>query len=174
MKICFMRHGESESNREGRLTGTLNSPLTDEGLIQSENISLKITSDFAEIFASDYIRCKQTVEILNKKLNIPINYDSRLRQRNFGSLGGKTWNEIGEDIKEIDRNQEYDYRPHGGEHVEDVKERVFSCIKDIKNKHGEKKVLVITSGGIIRLLYKIKTGKIYDYIPNSSLHEFEF
>jgi broad specificity phosphatase PhoE len=174
MKIYFIRHGESESNRIKRLTGTLNSPLTNEGIEQTKKVSSEIPLDFSEIYSADCIRCKQTSEIINEKLKISITYDPRLRQRNFGSLGGKTWEEIGEDLKEIDKNQQYDYRPHGGEQVGEVRERVFSFMKDIKTKHPNKKILVVTSGGIIRLLHHTINGKIIEHISNNSIHEFEF
>lgn len=174
MKIYFVRHGQSESNKRGILSGHIDTPLTNEGIEQARKTSLEITADFSEIYCSDLIRCKQTANIINEKLNISINYDSRLRERNFGSLAGKSWEEAGQDLKEIDKNQQYDYRPYGGEHVEEVRERVFSCIEEIKTKHPNKKILIVTSGGIIRLLHNVLNGQIHSYIENSSVHEFEF
>jgi alpha-ribazole phosphatase/probable phosphoglycerate mutase len=174
MKIYFVRHGQSESNKKGVLTGHIDIPLSDEGIEQVKKTSLEISSDFHEIYSSDLIRCKQTAEIINEKLNVSITYDSRLRERNFGSLAGKSWAEVGEELREIDKKQLYDYRPHGGEHVDEVKERVFSCIEEIKIKHPNKKILIVTSGGIIRLLHNVLNGQIHSHIENSSVHEFEF
>ena len=174
MKIYFARHGESESNKKGIITGTLDSRLTDEGIEQVKKISLEMPTDFSEIYSCDSTRCQQTTKVFNEKLNISITYDSRLRQRDFGSLGGKRWEELGEDLRKIDRNQEYDYRPLGGEHVDEVRNRIFSFIENIKSKHLNKKILVVTSGGIIRLLYKVINKEIRDFVPNSSIHEFEF
>lgn len=174
MKIYFVRHGQSENNKKGILTGHTDVCLSEEGIQQVEKTSLEISSNFHEIYCSDLIRCKQTAEILNEKLKLSITYDSRLRERNFGSLAGKTWNEVGEELREIDKNQQYDYRPHGGEHVNDVKMRIFSCIEEIKTKHSNKKILVVTSGGVIQLLRKELNGQTFGYIDNSSMHEFEF
>lgn len=173
MKIYFIRHGESESNKVKRLTGNHDSPLTAEGVVQTRKVSSKIPLNFSIIYSCDSLRCIQTTEILKSKLNISVTYDSRLRQRDFGSLGGKTWEEIGNVLREIDKKQEYDYRPHGGEHVDEVKQRILSCLKDIKNNYPNEKVLVVTSGGVIRLLHKVINGKIRDVIPNTSIHEFE-
>ncbi|MFA5937229.1 MAG: histidine phosphatase family protein [Candidatus Paceibacterota bacterium] len=174
MKIYFVRHGQSESNKKGILTGHIDIPLSSEGIEQAKKTSLEISSDFEEIYSSDLIRCKQTAEIINKKLNTSIKYDSRLRERNFGSLAGKSWEEVGQELKEIDKNQKYDYQPYGGEHVDDVKKRIFSCIEEIKTKHPNKKILIVTSGGIIRLLHNMINGQVHGYIENSSIHEFEF
>lgn len=177
MKIYFVRHGQTISNKNNTMTGWIDSPLNDNGIEQAKKTSLEMPPDFSEIYCSDLIGCKQTAEIINQKLNLPIKYDARLRERNFGSLGGKSWDEIGSDMKEIDKNQKYDYRPYGGESVEDVKKRLFACLDDIHcNKINKKdhKILIVTHGGIIRLLHNLLNGEVHEEIHNSSIHEFDF
>lgn len=176
MKIYFVRHGETESNKKGTVTGHTDSPLSEEGIEQVEKTLPEIPNDFQELYSSDLIRCKQTAEILNQKINLQIKFDVRLRDRDFGSLAGKKFSEMDTtgEMKEKDKNQQYDYRPYGGEHVEDVKKRLFAFIEDIKNNSKDKKVLVVTSGGIIRLLHNILKGEVHEVIHNSSVHEFEF
>ncbi len=175
MKIYFVRHGQTGHNREGVVTGHVDIPLTEEGVDQARKITQEIPADFFEIYSSDLIRCKQTAEIINQKLNLQIIFDSRLRERDFGSLAGKNIKKVdptGEMIRK-DFNQQYDYRPYGGEHVEDVKTRLFSFIKELQENKKDKKILVVTSGGIIRLLHNILNGEVHEVIHNSSIHEFE-
>lgn len=176
MKMYFVRHGQSQSNQKGTVTGQNDSPLTEEGIEQANKTFLEISNDFSEIYSSDLIRCRQTAEILNKKLNLPIQYDLRLRERHFGSLAGKKFKEMDAtgEMKEKDKNQQYDYRPYGGEHVEDVKKRVFDFISELSRKKTKGKILVVTHGGIIRLLHNIINGQVQGFIENSSIHEFEF
>ena len=176
MKIDFVRHGETEYNKNGFITGQIDAPLNEEGIEQAKKTLLEIPDDYSEIYSSDLIRCRQTAEILNQKLNLQIQYDPRLRERNFGSLGGKKFSELdstGEMI-EKDRNQEYDYRPYGGESVQDVKKRLFAFIEDIRRNKKSEKILVVAHGGIIRLLHNIQKGEVHEKIHNSSIHEFEF
>ena len=66
----------------------------------------------------------------------------------------------------------YDYREYGGESVEDVKNRIFSFIDELKMKEG--KILLVTHGGVIRLLHNTVNNQKQDHIKNSSIHEFEF
>jgi broad specificity phosphatase PhoE len=175
MKIYFVRHGKSENNGKGLVSGQTDVPLTEEGRKQAEDTALKISHDYSMIYSSDLIRCKQTAEIINSKLNLTIVYDARLRERNFGSIEGKYWRDIpeGEAIKQEDlKKQKYDYRPYGGESFDDVKKRTLACIDDIRQKKG--KVLVVTSAGIIRLLHHLLNGKNQEIIHNASVHEFEF
>jgi probable phosphoglycerate mutase len=176
MKIDFVRHGQTQHNKDGRVTGQIDAPLIAEGIEEANKTLSELSTDYVEFYSSDLIRCKQTAEILNQKLNLPIQYDVRLRERDFGSLAGKKFNEMDDtgEIKKKDRNQQYDYRPFGGESVEDVKARLFSFINDLKSKNIKGKVLVVTSGGIIRLLHNILNNEVRGHINNSSIHEFEF
>lgn len=174
MKIYFVRHGQTVSNKKGTVTGHIDSPLNEKGIEQARQASMEIPSNFKIIYSSDLIRCKQTTEIINQKLHLPVKYDSRLRERNFGSLSGKTWEEIGSDLKDLDTNQKYDYRPYGGESVEDLKKRLFDFIEEISHTKKSGEVLVVAHGGIIRLLHKLKSGEAHEVIHNSSIHEFEF
>lgn len=177
MKMYFVRHGETGANKQGSFTDHNENSLTaltNEGIEQASKISLEIRSDFSEIYSSDLIRCKQTAEIINEKLKLPIIYDTRLRERNFGSLQGKTWKEVGQDLRELDKNQKYDYRSFGGESVDDVKNRIMSFIEEIKNTKPKRKILVVTSSGIIRLLHNILNNVVQEKIHNSSIHEFYF
>lgn len=175
MKINFVRHGQSEHNKIGVINGQImNGSLTNEGIEQAYKTLVEISDNYTEIYSSDLLRAKQTAEILNKKLNLPIIYDIRLRERSFGSIEGKLWKEAGSDLSLIDQAQKYNYRPYGGEAVEDVKQRLLSFLDDIvHNKKGEK-ILVVTHGGIIRLLHHIFNGKVPERIHNASVHEFEF
>lgn len=169
MKIYFVRHGQTVSNKKGTVTGHIDSPLSDEGVEQTKKTALEISSNFSYIYCSDLLRCKQTAEILNQKLNLSIQYDARLRERDFGSLSGKKFSEIDSTgkVKERDKNQLYNYRPYGGESVEDVKKRLFNFINDLSRKKTQGKILVVTHGGIIRLLHNILDNQVHGEILNS-------
>ena len=175
MKIYFVRHGESEENVKKIIYTYSEGALTKKGIKQAEETRESIPQDYDEIYSSDSNRCRQTAEILNNKLNLPITYDARLRERDFGSLQGKKWEDVEnwEYLKKRDiMQQEYDYRPFGGESVEEVKERLLSFIEEIRQKN--KKVLVVTSAGIIRLLHHLFKGKVPEKIHHASIHEFDF
>ena len=77
MKIYFIRHGETESNKKGTVTGHIDSPLSEGGIEQTKKTLSEIPNDFQELYSSDLIRCKQTAEILNQKLNLQIKFDVR-------------------------------------------------------------------------------------------------
>jgi len=109
MNICelyILRHGETNFNIEERVQGQINkeSYLTKKGIIQAENRGKKFKSEginFDKIYSSDLRRAKETTKILLPyvtKQNTTIEYYSDLRERGFGSLEGKTIQEL--NIKE--------------------------------------------------------------------------
>lgn len=79
----------------------------------------------------------------------------------MGSLAGKSWEEMesGLELKKKHRAVEFNYLPYGGESVENVKERTVAFLKKINNKHTDYRALVVTHGGIIRLLYLLEKGE---------------
>jgi|SRR5579872_1128209 len=178
MKIYFIRHGETTFNKAGRIMGQLDEPLDAEGIEQSRRLAAKIDPDFERLFCSPLQRAKQTAQIINEKLKLPeIEYRQELRERNFGSLAGKTLEQMDQQtlgqISIKDQEQSYDYRPFGGESVQDVKARLEFFLNFLRRNHSEKKVLAVTHTGIIRLIYLIILHQNYPKIDNDSVHIFE-
>jgi broad specificity phosphatase PhoE len=174
MKLYFVRHGESQANNKGLMTGQMDVSLTEEGMKQAELTEQMLPKDFNLIFCSDLIRCKETAALINKNLNLPIIYDARLRERTFGKIEGSKWDDFSEDLKEKDKYQTYDYREYGGESAKDVENRVFEFIKELQRNYRKEKIIVVTHAGVIRLLHHLLIGKIPEKIHNASIHEFEF
>lgn len=173
MKLYFVRHGETSHNNERRTTGHADISLSEKGIEQVKDLAKELPKSIDVILSSDLIRCKQTADILARSLNLEVEYDARLRERNFGSLEGVKIDELPKGLWDKDINQEYDYRPYGGESVEDVKARLFSVLKDIELNYKDKSVLVVAHGGIGRLLYRLHSGEIVSKIHNSQVYEFD-
>ena len=177
MKLYFVRHGETEHNLRKVCTGWIDSPLTNTGIEQAQATANNMKESFSIIYSSDLLRCKQTTEVINEKLQLPVTFDERLREENFGLLGGKSWTEINENVQpnmqDLGLAQEYDYKPFNGESVHDVSERLDTVLKEVAEKHVSKKVLIVVHGGVIRLLYKLYQNKLLRKIENASIHEID-
>lgn len=177
MKVYFVRHGETEFNKEHKIMGQLDEPLDAEGVRQSHALAAKIDNDFERLFCSPLRRARQTAEILNEKLGLQLEIREELRERSFGNLAGKTLAQMDRQTKDQiakkDDEDTYDYRPYGGESAEDVKRRINKFLDFLRQDHADKKVLVVTHTGIIRLMYLICLGRNYPPIANDSVHIFE-
>ncbi len=171
MKIAFVRHGETDFNKHGKVTGQTDVSLNEEGIRQAEEMTTEVEAVFDVIFSSSAKRALETSAIINKKLRVPIVANALILERAFGSLQGKTWDEIGSEVRKADKEQRYDYRSFGGESAEDVRKRLMDFVAEVKQS-GYARPLVVCHGGIIRMLHHLHQ-KEFGHIENASVHEFD-
>jgi len=171
--IAIVRHGETTANKERWVAGQQDVPLNEEGFEQARAARATLPAECTEIWSSDLLRCRQTTEALNEERGLPVIYDARLRERDFGSLEGKGYDDpaFAGDFWEKDRSQQYDYRAFGGECAEEVAKRFFACLADMRAKGG--RPLVVTSAGIVKVLRHYLHGTTEGHIKNSVIEEFE-
>ncbi len=157
--LYFIRHGETISNIKHIRQGVqIDDYLDTQGVLQIEKIAKFIKYLGLDILFTSYLhRAEETAALINQHLKerLSILHDFRLRERDFGSLSGKAseeWDKILPDNRERERLQTYDYRPFGGENVEDVRQRSISAILDIIENYDHHNIGVITHNGVIRLL----------------------
>ncbi len=164
MNIYIIRHGLTELNKKKRVNGQINEPLAPEGIEQAKAAISLIPKSVKHIYSSSLQRARQTAEIISSKLNIPTSSIEALSEIHMGSLAGNSWEEmeLGLELKKKHRTVQFEYRAYGGESVKEVKKRVTEFLKQVKQKHKDNEVLIITHGGIIRLLYLLEQNKIVD------------
>lgn len=157
--LYFIRHGETTSNKKRIRQGVqIDDYLDTEGVKQIEHIKGIIEQLNLDVLYTSYLhRAEESAALINKNLKEPVQifHDYRLRERDFGSLTGKTreeWDKILPNNREAENLQIYDYRPFGGESIDDVRQRGVSAILDIAENNDHKNVGIITHNGIIRLL----------------------
>jgi broad specificity phosphatase PhoE len=175
MKFTFVRHGQTDWNRDKRLM-TPDIPLNEEGRQQMFEIRKILSPDFDVVYTSPVVRAYESAQIINAVLHLPLLVDTNLVERNFGSLAGKTWEEIvaehGPALQGLDKTQNYDYSRFGGESAEQVRKRVLDFITILKQSVYEHP-LVMSHGGVIRTLHFLYSPQPPVVIENGSIHEFE-
>lgn len=164
MKVYVIRHGLTELNKQKKVNAEIDEPLALEGVQQAEEATLLLPKTIQYIYSSPMLRAKQTAEIINSKLKIPILPEDALSEIHMGSLAGKSWEEMesGSELKIKHRTVQFDYKTYGGEEVKEVKKRVVELLKKINQRHKDKEVLIVTHGGIIRLLYLLERNQVVD------------
>jgi probable phosphoglycerate mutase len=176
MKIYLIRHGLTEMNKEKKVNAEIDEPLAKEGKEQAKSIIPLIPKTIKYIYSSPLLRVIQTAEIINAKLNLPLYIDADLSEVRMGSLAGKSWEEMdgGLELKKKHRTVKFDYRSYGGESVEDVKKRICRFFKKINNIHHDYEALIVTHGGVIRLIHLLEYGEsVYETEKNVSLLVFD-
>ena len=144
--IYLVRHGQTDWNVEHRTQGHLDIPLNETGrneakICKEELVGVKID----KIISSDLSRAKETAAIINENFSLPITYDARLRELNFGDLQGV----LAKDISEKDWYL-LNHEPHKihAEPLVDVFKRMKSFFDEIDPK---KNTLVVGHGGTVRM-----------------------
>ncbi|XP_042234440.1 fructose-2,6-bisphosphatase TIGAR-like [Homarus americanus] len=142
--ITFVRHGETKANREQRIQGHLDIPLSSVGEMQASQVGTRLCkADFTRVYASDLCRAYSTCELILKENSCkppPIKIDTRLRERNFGSVEGMSL----DDVKVMAAAEGLtwpDFNPSGSETLGVLQGRMVSFFKELsqsvydKNKH---------------------------------------
>ncbi len=147
-KYYVLRHGEALSNVRGicsSLPETFENPLTGLGKemvkVAAEELSKK---SIDLIFSSDVLRTKQTAEIVSERLNLPIIFDERLREINFGEFNGKTVEESEKYFK--DEAHRITQAFPKGENYEHLTKRVSHFLTSMEEKYKGKTILIVTHG----------------------------
>lgn len=168
MNIYFVRHGETEWNKEGRLQGWLNSELTENGKKQAAILREQLQVSFDKIYSSPSKRAVDTAMIItNDEKSIIL--DNRLKEIHLGSWQGRLISDI--EKEDADRYAVYchspeQYIPDNGESIEQLKMRMGDFLQDCLQEQAEN-VLVVTHGVSIRALllavYNWPINKIWDF-----------
>lgn len=174
MKFWAIRHGETSFNNQKLITGLRNPELTQKGIRQITNLRKTLPEKVDYIFSSKLKRCIQSAELINLEFNVPVILDERLNERSFGSLQGKSWEEIDPSgkIRAKDLNFEFDYHSFGGETHKEVLLRTEFFLADLLLKYKNTQNICVTSSGIIKAIYILTDSRILTSIGNGTIHEF--
>ncbi len=96
MKIYLIRHGETDSNKKGILMGQrIDEPLNEVGIKQAQSVAQELLQhEFNTVFSSPQKRAFQTAQAIVRDRHVQILIREQLKERDFGDLTGKTWEEI--------------------------------------------------------------------------------
>lgn len=169
MKIYAIRHGQTKLNVQKIINGGIDDELTDEGIKQAEDAAKLLPKSIKRMYVSSLGRAKQTAEILNADLNLPIMHSDDLREVDFGELNGKPF------LQEYqDRHMalDYDWGP-SGENFAQVKTRILRILYEIKQNNDDGEALIVGHGGTIRTLYYLENGTPMGAIENASIFSFD-
>lgn len=154
--LYLVRHGQTPWNVEGRYQGQMDPPLTEEGHQQAATTAEQLAPlGFEAIYSSDLARASQTADALAAKLDMPVQFDERLREIHQGDWQGVVIDDIRKGWPDTLHGWESDpwqHHPPGGETLQQLRERVFTAIDDIAARHPGATVVIFTHKLPIALL----------------------
>lgn len=155
-RFGLIRHAETRWNREKRIQGQSDSPLTLKGRNQAREWGQTLQSyRWHRILASDTGRALATADLVNAVLQVPVVRDPRLREQDWGRWTGETLMAIRQRasgrLAEQGRGG-WEFCPPGGEDRNRVWERSYQALEEAAEKWPGRKILVITHEGVVKCL----------------------
>jgi len=142
MELWLVRHGETLWNREGRLLGWTDLPLTPLGRAQAR--ALRGLLPPLPAYSSDLRRALETAALAG----FAPKPTRALREIHFGALEGASWETLDPLHKEaLLRFQ--GFHPPGGEGLEAFQERVFRFLEGLEGP-----ALLFPHGGVVRAVLR--------------------
>jgi len=155
-RFGLIRHAQTVWNREKRIQGQSDSPLTADGETQATRWG-QLLKQFAwdRIIASDTGRAHETAKLINVYLNISLATDSRLREQDWGQWAGKTIAQLKTEIPhELDEqvSSGWAFCPPGGEDRKKVQKRSQKALQEAAAQWPGNNILMVTHEGVIKSL----------------------
>ena len=105
----------------------------------------------AMIFSSPLKRCKLLAEFLAGQLNIPVTYDERLRELDFGEWEGKRWDALDRTQSDFWTADVFNRAPPGGETYAALYARVEAFLMEVATTTSGP-VIIVSHGGPLRAM----------------------
>ena len=175
------RHGQTENNRAGRLSGWADTPLTDTGLLPTDKVITKLSGlQIDEIYSSDLGRAFVTAYVIARKLEFTkeIIRLPGLREVNYGDAANMYALEAYELYPRLDGDT-YFVAPNG-ESLDQMQQRVFKTIDDLNNGHSDSNIVLVCHSGVMAALKASHIGQdfgkhnISEAYPHDFVGKFTF
>ena len=148
VELILVRHGQTESNRLGRIQGINKAPLTDVGRGQAESAARALVSDAPfSLYASPLLRAMQTAEAIGSRVGTqPVEVEDLIEMDvgEFEGLSGLQLRERFPDVMRVwDEDPASAVMP-GGESLYDVRDRAWPAVESLAERHKSETVVVVT------------------------------
>ena len=159
-----IRHGQSEANVSGLIisqpeTGIKQYGLTELGRQHVHQTLTKYSGPLnstQQIYSSDFLRARQTAEVVADQLGVPIVFDHRLRERSFGDLEGQS-NENYQKVWQAD-SIDPNHTKWQVESVQQVADRMLRFIDAVDRQTINQTFLIVSHGDPLQILLTATNG----------------
>lgn len=181
IQVCAIRHGETDWNKERRIQGQTDIPLSDTGRAQALAMAYDAARHaFSAIYSSDLRRARDTAEVLAQREGLTVTMLAALRERNYGIFEGIIKEKAGlrypaANVLYLARDPYYDFE--GGESLLNFTQRVLAVFDSLRKHHMGQCIAVVCHAGVLDVLYRHATDRPLDSerdfaIPHCALNWF--
>ncbi len=175
MKLYVVRHCSTECSEKKIYCGSSDIPLSPRGEQEAEALTERAKGyRFDLLISSPLLRARQTAFAIAGESGVPVLFEERLKERNFGAFEGTS--------VEAPEGKVYRYSfalqyPSGESNLQ-VAARVYAFLGELKEKYAGKDIFIVSHGSacrIIRSYFKQMTDEeFYRFSqPNGTIEEYE-
>lgn len=177
LNLYLIRHGRTEWNIEGRLQGTGDSPLVEEGIIGAKKTGQALADvPFVACYSSLMKRAQDTANYIIGDRAIPHFHHAGLNELDFGRWEGMKSVDLYDNPEYWQMKQrpaEYQALSNGGETIAHFQQRVRNAFNEIVQLHPQGgNVLIVSHGMTLTLLTAILKGLDWQDFRNEEKHSF--
>ncbi|NTV39146.1 MAG: histidine phosphatase family protein [Demequinaceae bacterium] len=185
--LVLLRHARTGYNTEGRLQGSLDVPLGEDGIAQAAEVAARVVAEYGRALAvasSPLQRATGTADAVAALAGTATRVDARFTQRPYGVWEGHTWDEVRASwpVQYAARHQGLDPAIPGWGRSEDVADRVAAGLRDAAAdaaRTGAGTVVIVSHGsaimlGVARLLGLPLTPSHLGYLPHGAWNEIRW
>jgi broad specificity phosphatase PhoE len=159
MRLLLVRHGKSAGNEAGVVEGHLPGRLTD-AAVEESRVLAEHLKDFGvdHIYSSDLKRAADTArEIASYHEGTLLEFTDVLRTRNYGVFQGKPVSECWPPGTMF-----WERTAPGGESLDDVRWRIKGFLGELREKHREDTVIVVSHKCVLMIMLSLLHGIDYE------------
>ena len=183
--LYLVRHGEAESNRDGRFGGWSPVPLTDLGRQQATITAAELRRrEPTVLVTSDVPRARETAAPIAEALGLEPRLEPGLRERSLGIFDGLSFAEAEARYPDVWKRlaaRDSAAVPEGGETPDQVYARVGAALERVLTDHPGQKIAVVTHGLALFHAFAYVCGMgvphgdmpVFVLVDNCSISQFE-
>jgi broad specificity phosphatase PhoE len=143
--IVLVRHGQTDTNRAGRLLGRADPPLNDTGRAQAGALAVALdrAGPARAVVSSPLRRAMQTAEAIAAPWGLEVEVDDRLVEMDYGEWDGRALTDVSADDWRRWRDDP-DFAPPGGEGLGAVYARACACAPDLLARATDGDVVAVS------------------------------
>lgn len=146
MSLILLRHTRPRG-RDGVCYGRSDLPLADDFDAAASTV-LASLPEVSAVVSSPLVRCRRLAERISAARRLGLRTDPRIVEMDFGAWEGRPWDDLPRGEIDAWAADFHDARPHGGESVAMLAERVGAALAD--SVPGFPPVLWVTHLGVVR------------------------